>query len=169
MFPWVGMPPNPTRKLTSSALEKISSQLLPGTWHLCFLASNPSHARIPSIGAFSFSSWLNILILLTGSFPQRPLQTTAHGLPKISRHLLLQLPNKRFPFFKLWTDKVKKGTETTRLFWILTFTWGRQINRRHVHVLSAMWTTSLTWAEVAGFFRTLSVGVHSIVDYRLVI
>ena len=31
-----GHAPNPTtRKLTSSALENISSQLLPGTWHLC--------------------------------------------------------------------------------------------------------------------------------------
>ena len=29
------------------------------------------------------------------------------------------------------------------------------------HVLNAMWTTSLTCAEVAGFVRTLPAGVHS--------
>lgn len=34
-FSCVGMPPEPTRKLTSLVLEKISSQLLPGSWHLC--------------------------------------------------------------------------------------------------------------------------------------
>ena len=42
---------------------------------------------------------------------------------------------------------------------MLTFTWGRQINRRHV--LNAMWTISLTCAEVAGFVRTFPVVVHS--------
>ena len=34
-FSCVGMPPEPNRKLTSLVLEKISSQLLPGSWHLC--------------------------------------------------------------------------------------------------------------------------------------
>ena len=156
-----GHAPDPTRNLTSSALENISSKLLPGTWHLWFLASNPSHARVPSIDAVSFSSEINIVILLTGSFPQRPLKSTAHDLPKISWNLLLQLPNKRFPFFKLWKTRLKKAQKWQRLLWILTFTWGRQINRCHVYVLNAMWTTSLTWAEVAGYRRTLPVGVHS--------
>lgn len=35
-FSRVGMPLDPTRKLTSSAVKKISSQLLTGTWHLCY-------------------------------------------------------------------------------------------------------------------------------------
>lgn len=35
-FSRVGVPLDPTRKLTSSAVKKISSQLLTGTWHLCY-------------------------------------------------------------------------------------------------------------------------------------
>ena len=87
-----------------------------------FLAFNPSHARVPSINAFSFSSEIvlletdytsealkeniNILLSLTGSFLPKPLKTTAHGVPKTFRNLLLQRPNlrqkvqKRFSFFK---------------------------------------------------------------------
>ena len=146
-----------------------------------FLAFNPSHARVPIIDAFSFSRWImlleknyslkafkeniNILILLTGSFPQKPLKTTAHGLPKISRNLLLQRPNlrqkvqKKVSFFQtLVLNKIKWARKWQRLLWILTFTRGRQINR--CHVLNAMWTTSLTCVEVAGLVITLPVGVH---------
>ena len=35
----------------------------------------------------AFKENTNILLLLTGSFPPKPLKTTAHGLPKISRNL----------------------------------------------------------------------------------
>ena len=142
--------------------------------------NQPSHARVPIIDAFSFSRWIMLLeknyslkafkentnILLTGSFPQKPLKTTAHGLPKISLNLLLQRPNlrqkvqKKVSFFQtLVLNKIKWAQKRQRLLWILTFTRGRQINR--CHVLNAMWTTSMTCAEVAGFVITLPVGVHS--------
>ena len=56
------------------------------------------HARVPSINAFfffqetdcsseAFKENINILLLLTGSFPAKPSKTTAHSLPKISRNL----------------------------------------------------------------------------------
>ena len=45
------------------------------------------------------------------------------------------------------------GTETSKI------ALNAHINRRHV--LNAMWATSLTCVEVAGFVRTLPVDVHS--------
>ena len=67
---------------------------------------------------------------------------------------------KKVSFFQtLKLNKVKWAHKRQRLLWMLTFTWGRQINR--CHVLNAMWTTSLTCAEVASFVRTLPVVVHS--------
>ena len=108
---------------------------------------------------------MNISLLLTSSFPSKPLKTTAHGLPKISRNLSSNGPTfdkstKKVSFFQsLELNKVKWARKLQRLLLMLTFTWGRQINR--CHVLNAMWTTSLTCAEVAGSMRTLPVGVHS--------
>ena len=64
-----------------------------------------------------------------------------------------------FFFQTLVLNKVKWAQKQQRLLWMLTFTWIRQINR--CHVLCATWTTSLTCVEVAGFVKTLPVGVHS--------
>ena len=108
---------------------------------------------------------MNILLLLKGSFPQKPLKTTAHGLPKISRNLSSNGPTldknykKGFLFSNIGIKQGKMGTETSKIAF-----------NAHVHLRTAnqqmsrpelMWTTSLTCAEVAGFVRTLPVGVHS--------
>ena len=95
------------------------------------------HARVPSINAFSFSSQIvllethysseafkenmNILLLLKGSFPQKPLKTTAHGLPKISRNLSSNGPTfdkkykKGFLFSNIGIKQGKMGTETSKI------------------------------------------------------
>ena len=60
----------------------------------------------------------NILLLLTGSFPPKPLKTTAHGLQKISRNLSSDGPTfgkkykKGFLFSNLGIKQGKMGTET---------------------------------------------------------
>ena len=113
----------------------------------------------------AFKENVNILLLLKGSFPPKPLKTRAHGLPKFSRNLSSNCPTfdkkykKGFLFQTLVLNKVKWAQKRQRLLWMFTFTWGRQINR--CHLLNAMWTTSLTCAEIADFVRTLPVGVHS--------
>ena len=95
------------------------------------------HARVPNINAFSFSSEIvlletdysseafkeniNILLLLTGSIPPKPLKTTAHGLPKISRNLSSNGPTfgkkykKGFLFSNTGIKQGKMGTETSKI------------------------------------------------------
>ena len=69
----------------------------------------------------AFKENINILLLLTGSFPPEPLKTTAHGLPKISRNLLLQRPNlrqkvqKRFSFSNIGIKQGKMDGERTKI------------------------------------------------------
>ena len=70
----------------------------------------------------AFKENINILLLLTGSFPPKPLKTTAHGLPKISRTLFSNGPTfgkkykKRIPFFQaLVLNKVKWAQKRQRL------------------------------------------------------
>ena len=64
---------------------------------------------------------LNILLLLTGSFPPKQLKTTAHGLPKISRNLSSNGPTfdkkykKGFLFSNIGIKQSKMGTETTKI------------------------------------------------------
>ena len=94
-------------------------------------------ARVPNINAFSFSSYIvlletnysseafqeniNISLLLTGSFPPKPLKTTAHGLPKISRNLSSNGPTfgkkykKGFLFSNISIKQGKMDTETSKI------------------------------------------------------
>ena len=64
---------------------------------------------------------INILLLLTSSFPQKPLKTSAHGLPKISRNLSSNGPTfdkkykKGFPFSNIGIKEGKMGTETLKI------------------------------------------------------
>ena len=69
----------------------------------------------------AFKENINILLLLTGSFPPKPLKTTAHGLPKISRNLSSNGPTfgtkykKGFLFSNLGIKQGKMGTETYKI------------------------------------------------------
>ena len=64
---------------------------------------------------------INILLLLTGSFPPKPLKTTAHGLPKISRNLSSNGPTfgkkykKGFLFSNIGMKQSNMGTETAKI------------------------------------------------------
>ena len=58
----------------------------------------------------AFKENVNILLLLTGSFPPKPLKNTAHGLPKISRNL-----SSNGPFWNLGIKQGKMGTETLKI------------------------------------------------------
>ena len=64
---------------------------------------------------------MNILLLRTGCFPPKPLKTTAHGLPKISRNLSSNGPTfdkkykKGFLFSNIGIKQGKMGTETTKI------------------------------------------------------
>ena len=69
----------------------------------------------------AFKENINILLLLTGSFPPKPLKTTAHGLPKISRNLSSNGPTfgkkykKGFLFSNIGIKQSKMGTETSKI------------------------------------------------------
>ena len=68
----------------------------------------------------AFKENINILLLLTGSFPPKPSKTTAHGLPKISRNLSSNGPTfykkyKKGFFFSNIGKQVKMGTETSKI------------------------------------------------------
>ena len=69
----------------------------------------------------AFKENINILLLLTGSFPLKPLKTTAHGLPKISQNLSSNGPTfgkkykKGFLFQTLVLNKVKWAQKRQRL------------------------------------------------------
>ena len=69
----------------------------------------------------AFKENINILLLLTGSFPPKPLKTTAHGLPKISRNLSSNGPTfgkkykKGFLFSNIGIKQCKMGTETAKI------------------------------------------------------
>ena len=69
----------------------------------------------------AFKENINILLLLTGSFPPKPLKTTAHGLPKISRNLSSNVPifgekyKKGFLFSNIGIKQGKMGTETSKI------------------------------------------------------
>ena len=69
----------------------------------------------------AFKENINILLLLTGSFPLKPLKTTAHGLPKISRNLSSNGPTfgkkykKGFLFSNIGIKQGKMGTETSKI------------------------------------------------------
>ena len=69
----------------------------------------------------AFKENINILLLLTGSFPPKPLKTTAHGLPKISRNLSSNGPTfgkkykKGFLFSNIGIKQGKMGTETSKI------------------------------------------------------
>ena len=112
----------------------------------------------------AFKENINILLLLTGSFPPKPLKTTAHGLPKISRNLSSKGPTfgkkykKGFLFSNIGIKQGKMGKETSKI--ALNAHVHLRTANQQCHVLNAMWTTSLTCAEVAGFVRTLPVVVH---------
>ena len=59
--------------------------------------------------------------MLIGSFPPKPLKTTAHGLPKISRNLSSNGPifgkkyKKGFLFSNIGIKQGKMGTETSKI------------------------------------------------------
>ena len=109
----------------------------------------------------AFKKNMNILLLLTGSFPPKPLKITAHGLPKISQNLSSNGPafdKKGFLFSNIGIKQAKMGTEASKIALnahVHLRTANQQMSR-----LNAMWTTSLTCGEVAGFVRTLPIGVH---------
>ena len=69
----------------------------------------------------AFKENINILLLLTGSFPPKQLKTTAHGLPKISRNLSSNGPTldknykKGFLFSNIGIKQGKMGTETSKI------------------------------------------------------
>ena len=69
----------------------------------------------------AFKENINILLLLTGSFPPKSLKTTAHGLPKISRNLSSNGPTfdkkykKGFLFSNIGIKQGKMGTETSKI------------------------------------------------------
>ena len=70
----------------------------------------------------AFKENTNILLLLTGSsVPPKPLKTTAHGLPKISRNLSSNGPTfgkkykKCFFFANIGIKQGKMGTETSKI------------------------------------------------------
>ena len=69
----------------------------------------------------AFKENINILLLLTGSFPPKPLKTTAHGLPKISRNVSSNGPTfdkkykKGFLFSNIGIKQAKMGTETSKI------------------------------------------------------
>ena len=113
----------------------------------------------------AFKENINILLLLTGSFPPKPLKTTAHGLPKISRNLSPNGPTfgkkykKGFLFSNIGIKQGKMGTETSKIAlnaYVHLRTANQQMSCPERHV-----DDTLTCAEVAGFVRTLPVVVHS--------
>ena len=69
----------------------------------------------------AFKENINISLLQTGSFPPKPLKTTAHGLPKISRNLSSNGPTfgkkykKGFLFSNIGIKQGKMGTETSTI------------------------------------------------------
>ena len=64
----------------------------------------------------AFKENINILLLLTGSFPPKPLKTTAHSLPKISRNLSSNGPTFGKKYKKRFGIKQGKiGTETSKI------------------------------------------------------
>ena len=69
----------------------------------------------------AFKENINILLLLTGSFPPKALKPTAHGLPKISRNLSSNGPTfdekykKDFLFSNIGVKQGKMGTETSKI------------------------------------------------------
>ena len=87
---------------------------------------------------------INILLSLTGSFPPKPLKTTAHGLPKISRNLSSNGPTfdkkykKGFLFPNIGIKQGKIGTETSKI----------ALNA-HVHLTSVAKCRG-SWVEVVG-------------------
>jgi len=122
--------------------------------------------------AFSFSSWtvllktdhsseafkenISLLLLLTGSFPPKPLEIfSSTDAPQTQP----STKSKKVSFFQtLVQNNVKWAQKRKRLLWILTFTWEPQF---HIFdTLNAMRTTSLTCTDVAGFVKT-SLGSSS--------
>ena len=69
----------------------------------------------------AFKENTNNLLLLTGSFPPKPLKSTAHGLPKISRNLSSNGPTfgkkykKGFLFSNIGIKQGKMDTETSKI------------------------------------------------------
>ena len=69
----------------------------------------------------AFKENINILLQLTGSFPPKPLKTTTHGLPKISRNLSSNAPtfgkkySKGFLFSNIGIKQGKTGTEASKI------------------------------------------------------
>ena len=69
----------------------------------------------------AFKENINILLLLTGSFPPKPLKTTAHGLSKISRSLSSNGPTfgkkykKGFLFSNIGIKQGKMDAETSKI------------------------------------------------------
>ena len=72
-------------------------------------------------GSEAFKENINILLLLTGSFPPKPLKTTAHGLPKFSQNLSSNGPTfdtkykKGFLFSNIGIKQGKMGTKTSKI------------------------------------------------------
>ena len=69
----------------------------------------------------AFKENINIFLLLTGSFPPKPLKTTAHGLPKISLNPSVNGPTfdkkykNGFFFSNVGIKQGKIGTETSKI------------------------------------------------------
>ena len=91
----------------------------------------------------AFKENVNILLLLTGSFPPKPLKNTAHGLPKISRNLSSNGPTfdkkykKGFLFSNIGIKQAKMGTETSKIAWnthVYLRTANQQMSRPERHV-----------------------------------
>ena len=91
----------------------------------------------------AFKENINILLLLTGSFPPKQLKTTAHGLPKISRNLSSNGPTfdkkykKGFRFSNIGIKQGKMDTETSKIALnahVYVRTANEQISRPERHV-----------------------------------
>ena len=91
----------------------------------------------------AFKENINILLLLTGSFPPKPLKTTAHGLPKISRNLSSngqtfgKKYKKGFLFSNIGIKQGKMGIETSNIALnthVHLRTANRQMSRPERHV-----------------------------------
>ena len=69
----------------------------------------------------AFKENMNILLLLKGPFPPKPLKTTAHGLSKFSRNLPSNSPTfdkkykKGFLFSNISIKQGKMSTETSKI------------------------------------------------------
>ena len=104
----------------------VCRELKKGPQKLSFCFKIPDTGTVRILGNILYSSEdfkenINIVLLLTGSFPPKPLKTTAHGLPKISRNLSSNGPTfdkkykKGFLFPSIGIKQGKMDTETSKI------------------------------------------------------